>query len=309
MSWTLVSALVLLGCGEAAYERAGSIAETTLATTEYTRQSAKTPGLVSYAGAEDVSAGLTGTLAATSSALMAATLPVDRKIVYSAEISLTIDDLEKVEPQVVALVQQAGGYVADYNTTGSPGSLRSGKWRVRIPVERFETFLADAARLGELESTSRTSQDMTEEFFDATARVKNKKVEEERLVALLEERTGKLEDVLKVETELSRVRGEIEQIEGRLRLLADLTSLTTVTLNVRERSQYQPQPPVAASFTTRLERSFQSSLTRLVNFGENLVIAVVAAAPWIPVILGGLWLAFWALRLLWRFRPWRVRAR
>ena len=172
-------------------------------------------------------------------------VPVDRKIVYNAEISLKIDDLDKVEPEVLALVQKAGGYVADYQTTGSPGSLRSGNWRVRIPVERFESFLVEVARLGELESNRRTSEDVTEQFYDVEARVKNKKVEEERLIQLLEERPGKLEDILKVETELSRVRGEIEQFEGRLRLLSNLTSLTTVTIKVRERLNYEPAAPSA----------------------------------------------------------------
>ena len=64
---------------------------------------------------------------------------------------------------------------------------------------------------------------------------------------ILQERSGKLEDVLKIEIELSRVRGEIEQLEGKIRVLESLSSLATLTLNVRERDKYAPPPPVAGA--------------------------------------------------------------
>lgn len=235
---------------------------------------------------------------AIPTAALAATPPpgVDRKIIYQADIALVIEDLDKIEPEVRSLVQQGGGYIAEFNITGSPGSLRSAQWRVRIPTERFDTFLEDVIRLGELERNRRTSQDVTEEFFDVEARVKNKKVEEQRLIQLLEERPGQLEEILKVEAELSRVRGEIEQFEGRLRLLTNLTLLTTVTINVQERSKYQPTPPVAPSFATRIRRTFQESLDALVKIGQDLVLAIVALAPWIPFLLIGLVVVFWLIR-------------
>ena len=114
------------------------------------------------------------------------------------------------------------------------------RWRIRIPVEQFDSFVDSIVSLGELERNNRTSQDVTEQYYDLEARIKNKKVEEQTLNKILQERSGKLEDVLKIEIELSRVRGEIEQLEGKIRVLENLSSLATLTLNVREREKYAP---------------------------------------------------------------------
>ena len=73
--------------------------------------------------------------------------------------------------------------------------------------------------------------------YDIEARIKNKKVEEQTLNKILQERSGNLEDVLKIEVELSRVRGEIERLEGKIRVLENLSSLATLTINVREREK------------------------------------------------------------------------
>lgn len=195
---------------------------------------------------------------------------------------------------------------------GSPGERRSARWTIRIPVETFETFLVEVARLGELERNTRTSQDVSEQFYDIEARVKNKQVEEAQLLKLLEERTGALEDVLKVEAELSRVRGEIEQHQGRLRVLTNLTALTTVTLSIRERDTFQPPPPVVASFPTRVSRTFEASLRRLIEFGQEVILLLVSWVVWIPLLLLGVlvsWLVGrWLVRLLARGsrRAWEI---
>ena len=149
-----------------------------------------------------------------------------------------MDSVDPIARKVTALVQQSSGYVAELNTTGSPGTKRSMRWRVRVPVEHFDSFVESIVALGELERNNRTSQDVTEQYYDLEARIKNKRIEEQTLNKILEERSGKLDDVLKIEVELSRVRGEIEQLEGKIRVLENLSSLATLTLNVRERDQY-----------------------------------------------------------------------
>jgi hypothetical protein len=104
-----------------------------------------------------------------------------------------------------------------------------------------------------------------------------------RLLQLLSEKTGKLEDVLNVERELARVRGEVEQMEGRLRVLNNLTSLTTVNVDVQEIQGYVPED--AAGYTTRLRRAWDVSLANLSSACQTLSIAAVAITPWIVIFL------------------------
>ena len=222
-----------------------------------------------------------------SSANPAAVPAISRKIIYDAQVDLIVDSVDPVAKKVGSLVQEARGYIAEQNITGSPGSQRSMRWRVRIPVEQFDSFVDSIVALGELERNNRTSQDVTEQYYDIEARIKNKRVEEQTLNKILQERSGKLEDVLKIEIELSRVRGEIEQLEGKIRVLENLSSLATLTLNVRERDKYAPPAPVVADFRTQIARTWDGSLLDLVNMGKAFVLWAVSWAIWIPFLAGG----------------------
>jgi hypothetical protein len=225
---------------------------------------------------------------------------IARKIIYDAQVDLVVASVDPIVRKVGSLVQEASGYIAEQNVTGSPGSLRSVHWKIRIPVEQFDSFVDSVLSLGELERNNRTSQDVTEQYYDIEARIKNKKVEEQTLNKILQERSGKLEDVLKIEIELSRVRGEIEQLEGKIRVLQNLSSLATLTLNVREREKFAPPPPVVADFSTQISRTWQSSLLGLTNLGKSLILWAVSWVLWIPLLLVFAYIAWilarWLLR-------------
>jgi hypothetical protein len=212
---------------------------------------------------------------------------MSRKIIYDAQVDLLVESVEPVAKKLVSLIQDARGYIAEQNITGSPGSLRSIHWKLRIPVEQFDSFVDSVVSLGELERNNRTSNDITEQYYDIEARIKNKKVEEQTLNKILQERSGKLEDVLKIEIELSRVRGEIEQLEGKIRVLENLSSLATLTLNIREREKYTPPAPVVASFGTQISRAWDGSITNVIDLGKAIVLWTVSWAIWLPFLLAG----------------------
>lgn len=202
-----------------------------------------------------------------------------RHIIYEATLALVVESMSDAEAALSKLLTQFGGYVADSNISGRQGDRLNGRWQVRIPVDRFEEFLAAAAKLGVTENRQQTAQDVSEEFVDLTARIANKKRLEERIVELLDTTSGKITDVIAVEQELARVRGEIEQMEGRLRYLANRTELTTVTITAREEHDYVP--PEAPTFVTRIEQTWAGSLGSLRSFAEHMSLAAVAAAPWV----------------------------
>ena len=205
-----------------------------------------------------------------------------RRIIYEAQISLVVKELSEVETQVLALLKQLNGYVAESTIDRTQGEELSGRWRVRIPVEHFDTFLESVSKLGVAENRHQTAQDVTEEFVDLEAQISNKKRLEERIVKLIEDTAGEIKDVIEVERELGRVRGEVEQMEGRLRFLTNRTELTTVTIVAREVQDYVP--PQAPTFVNRIQQAWVDSLRALRVFGEQLVVAIVYAFPWIVVL-------------------------
>jgi hypothetical protein len=208
---------------------------------------------------------------------------VDRKIVYTADVDIVVEEFDLVPSQVKDLAEQHSGYIAKSDIRGRPGSPRSGEWTIRVPVANYEDFLAAAGELGETRSVRTDSDDVTSEFYDVEARIRNKKQEEDRLRKHLEDSTGKLEDILHVEREISRVRGEIERMEGRMRVLKDLTSLTTINLRVDEIKDYVPEGD--PTYATRVRRAFSGSISALVAAAKAVSIVIVVAVPWLGVLL------------------------
>lgn len=207
-----------------------------------------------------------------------------RKIIYTANLNLDVESFAGVADSILRLSQQCEGFVARANISGTAGDRRRGSWTLRVPTERYRDFLASAGDLGEISSLNEQTKEVTAEFYDVDARIRNKLREEERLNKILEERPGKLTDVLTVEKEVSRVREEIERMQGRLRVLKDLTSYSTISITVTEIQHYAP--PAAPTFGTLIERQWQSTVGTLTAAFQASVLWAIAVGPWL--IIAGL---------------------
>jgi hypothetical protein len=212
----------------------------------------------------------------------AAAAKLQRQIIYDAQVWIVVEDLDGVAEKVDRLVAESGGFVASAQVRGRSGQPRSGEWKVRLPVGEYAAFLDAARRLGEVQNLAATSQDMSDQYYDLEARIRNKQKEEARLLKHLEENTGMLDDILSVERELSRVREELERMEGRMRVMRDLVSLTTVTLHINEIRGYAP--PQAPTFGLRVSRAFDRSWLALIAASQTLVVAGVVIGPWFGAI-------------------------
>ncbi len=205
---------------------------------------------------------------------------LNRQIIYRATISLQVKSFAETDREIAARVKEAGGYVAQFNEDRSYGNQRGGRWTVRLPVAGFTSFLDAVGKLGVAERRDVQSQDVTEEYVDLEARLKNKQALESRLLELVAKRGDAIKDVIAIEQELSRVREEIERMQGKLRYLSDRVSLTTVEISAYERLDYEPEE---ATFSARIVNTFQGSLTQLRQFGEGLLLIVTALLPWMIV--------------------------
>ncbi len=213
----------------------------------------------------------------------AAKTGVARKIIHTANISLAVEDFEPIPQKVAALAAQCDGYVARSNVSGSPGQPRRGSWTIRVPVGRFQELVSTVQQLGEPRSMASDSKDVSEEYYDVESRIRNKKNTEARLLTLLEESTGNLEQILTVEEKLDRVREEIERMEGRIRVLDDLTSMTTVELTIEEIKNFLPKE--SAAYSTRLQRAFSTSLHNLGRTAQDFSVAMAYLLPWLATLL------------------------
>src|SRR5208282_5513880 len=101
-----------------------------------------------------------------------------------------------------------------------------------IPAQELAAALGELKSLGRVQNETQSGEEVTQQHTDLAARLKNSRETEERLRAILEQRTGKIEDVLQVEEEIARVRGEIESMEAQQKALEHRVDFVTVDLQL-----------------------------------------------------------------------------
>jgi hypothetical protein len=217
-------------------------------------------------------------------------------ITYTATLSVVVKDLDAASQEVEKLLAGQKGFVVKSEVSGDPGTPRVATFTLRVPVAGFGTLKEALLALGNVERNAVETQDVTEEFIDVEARIKNLQEQERKLNELLQEKRKeeKLEDVIKVSDRIYVVRGDIERAQGRRNYLLNRVQLSTIHLTLREIKDYKP--PTAPTFGTRIQETFASSWESLVDFAKRLVLVGVALAPWAPVWLPLVALGVWGLR-------------
>ncbi len=226
---------------------------------------------------------------------------VERKIIYSAAIELHVTNVEAVQPEVEKVAADFKGYVAKSDITGQVGRSRTATWTLKVPAADFRAAVARLVALGQVVRNSSDSQDVTEEFFDLAARLKNFKAEEAALNKLREDAAVRLDDILKIREQIKVVRGEVERAEGRLKYLSTMAALSTVTLTAREEVPYLPATPeAAATFGEQVGTRFASSWNSLVVSLKAFVLWLVEVALFLPFYALAAGVAYLAARRAWR---------
>ncbi|RLG58089.1 MAG: hypothetical protein DRN88_01695, partial [Candidatus Hydrothermarchaeota archaeon] len=147
---------------------------------------------------------------------------------------------------------------------------RKGSITAKIPKEKLTEFLNKIETLGEVKYSSISGRDVTEEYIDLEARLKNYEAEERNLLKIME-KAEKVEDILKIEKELARVRGEIEVLKGRIRYLNNRVEFATVTIEI-----FEPEP-ITSSFGIR--NALRQAFLGFVKTLNSMIILIGYALP------------------------------
>lgn len=228
----------------------------------------------------------------------------DRKIIYTGYLSMIVSDPAQAMQQVEALVTEGGGYVANSQLSQFSGDLMQGNMVVRVPMGNYSSVMAALRLLGlRVLSESTNSEDVTAEFVDLEARLRNLEAAEKELLALLAEvrqrPNAKPADILEVYNAVSEKRGEIEQVKGRMQYLANLTALSTINVDLVPDQGTKPvveegwQPLVIVKDAARTLVSILQGLVDLLIRVLIIVVPVllILAVPIVLLILLVRWLA------------------
>jgi hypothetical protein len=208
-------------------------------------------------------------------------------VIRTGQAFIEVEKVDAAALKIRQLAAQVGGFITNSSISGGRDQIRQATFELKIPAQKYDQAADLLSTIGKVETVTSTAQDVGEEFVDVTARVTNSRRLEERLINLLANRTGKLDEVLRVERELARVREEIERYEGRLRYLSARVALSTLTITVHEPAPILGNSPGENPIAAALRRAWK-------NFIAVVAGSIAALGVVIPLALLGLagWLGY-----------------
>ncbi len=163
------------------------------------------------------------------------------KIIFTGTIDLEVEDFDPAYSEITSIISSSGGYISQSNVIVTPAGKKRGTLTIRVPQGEFETLIDTLSGIGVVTSQNINSEDVTLEYTDLSSRVINLKETEKRLLALLD-KAQNVSDILLIEKEITRVRVEIERIQGRLNYLGNKVDFATLTIIIHEHEPIEPEP-------------------------------------------------------------------
>jgi anti-sigma factor RsiW len=206
-------------------------------------------------------------------------VPDTRKLIRNAQLDLEVKSFQTAMDQITALTKSADGYVDTSNSRKGGNGKLQGTVVVKVRPQNLDAFLLKLRDIGQLQNQSVSTDDVTKDYFDTQARLENSRRMETQLQDLLKHENSKVSDLLQVERELGRVRGEIEQMQGQLKLYDFQVQYATVTMNMSEKDMNQTaayllkEQDEFSLFATDVEGTFQKARSAADQFKTQVLIA------------------------------------
>lgn len=216
-----------------------------------------------------------------------------RLIIKNGTIAVLVNDTAAAVNAVSNLAISTGGYIIEQRVYDSNGHTFA-TISIGVPVTEFERSMQVLRQLGVVLQDAASGQDVTEEYIDLESRLGNLEIKQERLRTFMED-ASKIEDVIKLENELSLVEGELSVIKGRMKYLADRAAFSTINIQIDPNIPTPTMTPIptpeawrpadtAKLASVQAQESFQSSADFLIYNG-------IVCGPWL-LLLAGLFYLF-----------------
>lgn len=225
----------------------------------------------------------------------------ERKVIHSASIDMLVKDPKQTSEQVRQLAEQAGGFLVSSDTSGA-GTASNASLTLRVPVNKFEQFRAELAKLGlQVENEKLEVQDVTKQYIDLSARLRNLRAQEQQYLGILKQ-ARTIKDTVEVSDKLNEVRSQIEQQQGEFEFLSKQVETIALTISLHAEAEAQVfglhwrplyQLKVAARDGIDGVGDYAAAMASFVFY-------IPAILLWLATIVLGLAIAWRILRWLWR---------
>ena len=204
-----------------------------------------------------------------------------QKLIYNSEMEIIVKDFQDAENKIKSTAELFGGYIQETRSFKNEEGKFHGSLKIRVLSKNFREAITKLSTLGEVKSIREWTEDVTEEYIDVNTRIENAEKLEKRLLSLIENKDGKLPDIVSVETKLADVRTQIEQYKGKLRYLKNRLDFSTITISI-----YEPSSSLAKQESIFYPFAWAMKQLGTIFFGSLGVFVMIIAGltPWIVVV-------------------------
>lgn len=210
-----------------------------------------------------------------------------RKIILNGYLQIDTEDYDKTQNMVIDITKASGGFVQNsytrykaYDREDPSKSLKTGNLTIRIPGKDFYNIYNQIKSLGIVVDERINSDDITKEYRDTSSEVENLKAQEKRLREILDSAKD-VKEILEVERELTRVRGDIDRLTGNLKTWDDLVDLSTIEVHLNEITlrDKEIQSLSEENIWAKSKKGFIKTTNNIINLLENFLISFISNLP------------------------------
>ena len=220
-----------------------------------------------------------------------------RMVIRTGNISVNVENVDKAAGEIRQLAESSGGYVensqidiitipkieyGDGSAVNKEYTEKQANMTIRVPEVQFQNIFNNIKGMGKLVSENISGSDITAEYRDTEARVDNLKIQEQSLKQLMP-KANTVEEILKIETELNRVRTEIDINTGNLKRWDNLVQLSTIYIYMRELKPEELKSVDVPGMWEKAYQGFIKAINNVVEGFEKAVITLVTAIPYLVV--------------------------
>ena len=208
------------------------------------------------------------------------------KIIYSAYAEIETVKFDESIDKIYELIEKYQGFVESSRVSGSTynaeyygyQTYRWAEFIIRVPYENYSGMTGRLEELGIVTSRSTDIENITEQFYDAQARLDTYKTEEERLLAMLE-KSDTVADMIEIESRISQVRYEIESLQSTLKNWQNEVDYSTVTIYLNEVEELREVVEKERTYWQEIRDGFKSSVKSVGRFFKDLFKEIIIALP------------------------------
>ncbi|MDD3498321.1 MAG: DUF4349 domain-containing protein [Candidatus Moranbacteria bacterium] len=202
----------------------------------------------------------------------------DKRVIKNGNLTIKVDSTERSAEHISRIAKEKGGEVFSTNFYERVKGQKSGTITVKVPIEKFEETVEDIKKIATQVVNEYTSAlDVTEQYTDLQAQLKNKRAEEESFAKILDQ-SGKIDDILSVTKEISRVRGEIERLEGRIKYMESQTDMSVISVDISEDVEVAPISQDWRPWQV-VKKSFSELIGNIQDFTDATIRFIIVGIP------------------------------